>query len=398
MRLKRIRKGSNGKAEKPYPEFPLFAHQSGRWCKKIRGQHVYFGPLDDPNAALQKWLDEKDYLLAGKTPPADREGLTVRDLVNGFLTSKQRLVESGERRRCTYEDYHRTSARIIEAFGRRRLVEDLQPSDFGGFRASLASGLGPVALANQIARARAIFNWGVKNLLVERVRFGDSFNRPSRHVLENARQAKGPRMFEAAEIRILLDKAPAPLRAMILLGINAGLGNADCGRLETRHLDLAGGWLTFPRGKTGAPRRARLWPESLATVRKAIAERPEPKDPAHANLVFVTRLGASWHKDKGNADPIAQEFAKLLSKAGIDGAGKSFYALRHTLQTIGDEVLDSPALDYIMGHRPPLRDMAARYRERISDERLARIADHVRAWLFPPKKREAKKRVKVTAQ
>ena len=42
------------------------------------------------------------------------------------------------------------------------------------------------------------------------------------------------------------------------LGVNAGLGNSDCGHLLKRHLDLTGGWLNFPRPKTGVSRRARL--------------------------------------------------------------------------------------------------------------------------------------------
>ena len=38
---------------KPYPEFPLFAHNNGQWCRKIRGKLYAFGKWDDHNAALE---------------------------------------------------------------------------------------------------------------------------------------------------------------------------------------------------------------------------------------------------------------------------------------------------------------------------------------------------------
>ncbi len=57
-------------------------------------------------------------------------------------------------------------------------------------------------------------------------------------------------MFEAAEIRKLLGEAKQPLKAMILLAVNGGLGQSDLALLPTRALDLDTAWLDFARVKT----------------------------------------------------------------------------------------------------------------------------------------------------
>src|SRR3984893_7952125 len=94
------------KPSKPRPDFPLFPHATKRWAKKIRGKLHYFGPWSDPQAALQKYLDQRDDLQAGRKPREKVEGLTVRDLVNRFLTSKKRLADTGEITPRTFADYH----------------------------------------------------------------------------------------------------------------------------------------------------------------------------------------------------------------------------------------------------------------------------------------------------
>ena len=53
-------------------------------------------------------------------------------------------------------------------------------------------------------------------------------------------------------------------------------------------------------------------------------------------------------------------------------------------ETIGGEARDQVAVDYIMGHVDT--SMANAYRERISDERLSAVVEHVRKWLFPKTK------------
>ncbi len=127
------------KPAKPRSDFPLFPHASGRWAKKVRGKFAYFGKVaNDPKgeAALLLWLDQKDDLLAGRTPRAKLSGVTVRDLCNHFLTSKKHALDSREIASRTFAEYHASCERIIEAFGKERLVTDLGTADFEKYRAA----------------------------------------------------------------------------------------------------------------------------------------------------------------------------------------------------------------------------------------------------------------------
>lgn len=380
MMSKSTRKPLAVKPAKPYPDFPLFPHATRRWAKKIRAKLHYFGRWDDPDGALQRYLDQKDDLYAGRTPRVAADGLMVRDLLNRFLTSKRDLVNTGELAPRSFADYHATCRHVADAFGLTRLVDDLASDDFERLRCHLAKTRGPVALGNEINRVRMIFKHAYDAGLVDKpVRHGPTFKRPSKRVLRKARSENGPRMFDAREIKSMIDEAGTQLRAMILLGINCGFGNADVGTLPVKALDLKGGWVDYARPKTGIQRRCPLWPDTVAALREALAARPKPKDEADAKLAFVTKRGLRWAKDTGD-NPISKETAKLLHRLGIRRRGLNFYALRHTFQTVGGEGRDFPAVSHIMGHARD--DMASVYRERICDERLRAVTEHVRKWLF----------------
>jgi integrase len=378
-------KAKPSKPEKPRPDFPLFPHATKRWAKKIRGKLHYFGPWDDPDTALAKYLEQKDDLYAGRRPRPVQEGFTIRDLCNHFLNSKRHLVDTRELKQRTFDEYQAATDRIIEAFGRDRLVEDLRPDDFEKLRAKLAKGWGPVTLTNVMQRIKSVFKYASDNDFIARpVRYGQGFKRPSQKTLRKARNAKGSRMFEAHEIRAMLGQAGVQLRAMILLGVNCGFGNSDCGHLPLSALDLERGWVNFPRPKTEVPRRCPLWPETVEALKAAIAKRPEPKVEAAAGLVFVTKYGDGWAKEDRD-NPVSKETAKLLKELGINGQ-RNFYCLRHTFETVGGETDRQTAVDFLMGHAPHGDDMSAVYRERIGDERLRAVTDHIHGWLFAPKK------------
>src|SRR5260370_40324515 len=141
-------------------------------------------------------------------------------------------------------------------------------------------------------RACGVLKCGMESgMLKTPVLFGPGFARPSKKTIRLERAKQGPRLFAVEEIRKLLDAARCPLRAMILLGINCGFANADCGTLPLAAVDLDGGWLTFPRPKTGINRRCPLCPETVQALREALANRPKPKDAARAGLFFITKYG-----------------------------------------------------------------------------------------------------------
>ena len=197
-------------------------------------------------------------------------------------------------------------------------------------------------------------------------------------------------MFSAEDFRRMIQAASPPLRAMMLLGCNCGFGNQDCAMLPKAAVELGRGWVDYPRPKTGIQRRCPLWPETVEAIKVAIATRPQPKDAGVAGLVFITSRGKAWAKDKDD-NPISKETAKILKKLGIHRPGLNFYALRHVFQTVGEGSRDGSAVAAIMGHAPSQNDMGATYRERIDDDRLLDVTEHVRRWLWPAKqKRKAK--------
>jgi len=383
--VKLVQKRPTGKAKKPYPTFPLFPHATHRWCKKIGGQFSYFGStLTDPTgeAALRTYKE----FLAGRDPRRKaKEGATVRDVANAFLSSKKRLLESSELTQRSFDEYFATAERLIKAFGRLRSVDDLVADDFARLRTQIAKQWGPIRLANEIQRVRSIFKHGFDaGLLDTPIRFGTDFKKPSAKTLRQNRAKGGVKLFEPDELLAILKVAGPNMKAMLLLAINGGLGNADVAGLAFSNVNLKTGWLTYPRPKTGIERRIPLWPETVEAIKTAIAERHTPKDSADKTLVFIGPRGESYVSANGYR--VAGEFTRALTAAKVNRKGLSFYALRHTFQTIGEGACDLAAVQAIMGHAASGSDMSARYRERVDDDRLLAVTEHVRKWLFGEQK------------
>jgi hypothetical protein len=228
------KRGERVKPDKPYADFPLFPHATFRWAKKIRGRHEFFGPWEDPDGALIRYIEERDELMAGLIPRgrakagaagAETDALNIRELANHFMTAKHRRLQAGEMGQRSYADYHATCARLIKLLLPHRRADDVEAGDFGALWAKLAVTRGPVALGNEIGRIRSVFKFAYDSGLLDKsVRFGPEFAKPPKRAMRQARHARGERMFEPAEIKKLLTSAGPQVRAMILTGAQQRAG------------------------------------------------------------------------------------------------------------------------------------------------------------------------------
>lgn len=374
--------------DKPYPDFPLYAHKSGRWAKKIRGKTHYFGPWRDPHAALRRYLTDRDDLEAGRTPQPEDAGvsdaLTVEQMVILYLDAKKLKVEAGEMSPRTWKEYESYGKRMIRVFGANTAVERLSPADFQKLRADFQkTHKSLISLKGDLGKSRLFFNWvgpGVHGQgYIDRLpRFGDAMRPPAQSAMDREREEQATRVLTAKQIQRLLAKAKVKLKAMILLGVNCGYGNTDCMKLVVGKLDLDHGWADFARTKNGIRRHNPLWPETIAALQDVLKTRKSPKDEEYARRVFVTRSALPFQ-----AYDVTHEFEKIVVAAGMTRGEADFYDLRRTCASIGIQVGDDDAVRTILGHKRQAKDMLGVYnRLQVSNDRLRAVTDHIHEWLF----------------
>ncbi|MGB0600364.1 MAG: hypothetical protein ACPGLY_27115 [Rubripirellula sp.] len=101
------------KPGKPSDSYPLYAHRSGKWAKKIAGKTYYFGSSDAPDLALKQYLD----FVGDQGSGSPVEMLSLYDACNHFLDRKHRQVEGQELSQRSYLEYRSTCKALCEFFG-----------------------------------------------------------------------------------------------------------------------------------------------------------------------------------------------------------------------------------------------------------------------------------------
>lgn len=168
-----IKSAAESKPAKANPDFPHFPHASGRWAKKVRGRMNYLRSRRGPRAvtwetALELYKGVADDPHADRTPRPKSDGLTVRDLVDWFLTHRRSLWDTWEIAERSFRNYVRTCRLIVDGFGRKHPVLDLRPDGFAEVRTSPAETRKPFSLGIEIHRIRGAFKHANDAELIDR--------------------------------------------------------------------------------------------------------------------------------------------------------------------------------------------------------------------------------------
>jgi len=354
---------SNSKRKTRSDKFPLTLHNTGQYCKKIKGKLYYFGT--DKEAALNRYLEQAAYLHAGKLPKPKNTGhtLSIKTLCNLYLDHQESRSIIGEIKLRHLYDQASLLRDFVRFVGPNQAVSDISTVDLQNYRKKLIkAGKSPNTVNNRIATAKAMYNWAVDNEIID-----DS---PKLRAVKKVTPHKGEKpTFTTHQIRALLEIANLQMKAMIWLGLNCGFGCTDCAELKWKNLDLENGRVRFLRGKTGIERNLPLWPETMQALKEI---------PKKGELVFYTRGGNPWvrairsKEEGGNEkytkdDAVTKEFSKLMKKARIKAPkGVGFYTLRRTAATLAANSGDPFAVQKLLGHSDI--KMASTYVQNISEQ------------------------------
>jgi integrase len=411
----------------PYPEFLLRPHRNGQWYKSVwnprsrKSEQHYFGSWKDDRKGERAlsdpifgWLARRDAIKAGvdnvRVEPI-AVALTLAELMGRFLAHKLSKARSGELSPATLGDYFREVEGFVKFMKPNTPPAGLRPEHFTAYMRHLVDErkLGRHSRKRVRAYVTAFLNFGAKNGWYVVPGTGADWIAPATDP-DSIRQAKtragvkdfSDRILTGKEIDKLLARSTPNFRAMILLGINCGLGPADIGRLRWNMLDFERGRLRFPRPKTGVMRQGYLWKctqKALNRVRMLKHTRVALDSNGDSALVFVTRKGLPFYRETEiQADvevdrkkirkvigvkvhkPILCTFGRMVRELKLEDV--SFYRLRHTFKTLGKKARDREVLDLMMGHKDKSTGKVYDH-EQISWRRVRRVARMVYRQLWP---------------
>lgn len=364
------------KPTKPYKSFPLTPHSRG-WVKKYQGKVHWVASGDTPpDVALRRWHEIVAGLDVGVKPVARESNVTIGRLANLYYTERHRDHTAGRIGLRRLQEIDAALAVMLRHLSPGLPVETITPDHMAQLARHIAA---PGVAASTVRRIggviTAAFRAAADEQWIDRpVAFGQRWRRLVRPRVETK-----PKPITRDDCHKLLAAVDAVsnqrasrlrLKACILLALNGGYGPAELAQLRCDAVDLAGGWITQRRGKTGVLHVVALWPETVTALREVW---PEDRE-----FVFQTRDGRSLAYVTATAlhQPLSRQFHRLARLAGVRA---SFYQLRHTHRSVSGGAGDEAAADVLIGHSLP--GMRAVYQS-VSQDRLRSVSGFVREWLF----------------
>lgn len=343
------------KPPKPFPTFPLFAHDKGYWAKKIAGRQVTFGPWAWPDpvayeetwkAALKAYNAHAEAEAMGSVARNKPEDLTLEYLIDAYLTWQHGRQASREITGRMFFDARRVLTEFRDYIGRDRTIGDLErrPALVHEWRASLEGRLGWHSFNRYQAIAAACFNWAADSnrggVLGRATPIKGCFEKKAIiHLRRSKRKAAaehGRRMWEPDELKALIDHSTGMTRVFVLLGYFAAYGNNDLAELPAAELnlkpdaDLPPGWATihFPRPKTEIDRATVLPPIVVEAITAATAVRRPAAEPRWKPLLFRTEKGYPYLRQRIHRHPETGQIQRVVT---IDSVALLFVRLRDRL-------------------------------------------------------------------
>lgn len=141
-----------------------------------------------------------------------------------------------------------------------------------------------------------------------------------------------PIFWEVADVKLLSTKAVRRTRLFIMLGLNLGATQKDIATLTPDMIDWETGIVTRDRHKTGVFSKAKLWPSTLALLKKY-------RNPVPSGPLLVGQNGLPLYAETINEngklvvnDVVRLSFDRLKNakKTGFKGDPRSFKHLRKT--------------------------------------------------------------------
>ena len=106
-------------------KYPLTRHQTGQYCKKIKGKMYYFG--SDKKQALQRYLEHAAHLYGnqGNSTKPINENMTLKQLCDMYLKYQFSKVQANSLTARHHNDQVASLNKLMSILGRSREIKDI---------------------------------------------------------------------------------------------------------------------------------------------------------------------------------------------------------------------------------------------------------------------------------